>query len=228
VAPRIPNPEPRIPTLYAIIDVDVAQHGGWQPIDLARAFLAGGARLLQLRAKRLPSGAFLTLAIELVSLARAHGATIVINDRPDISRLAGADGVHLGQDDLAPAQARSILGKDALIGRSTHTERQLDLASREPVDYVAIGPVFSTATKATGYEAVGLDAVTRAARTSLPVVAIGGITLDNAQSVLDAGAASVAVIADLLTGGDPEARVRAFLAYDSGRRRRSQGQLGVR
>jgi thiamine-phosphate pyrophosphorylase len=212
--------------------VDVAQHSGWTPIDLARALLAGGARLLQLRAKTMSSGAFLTLATELVSLAGAHDATVVINDRPDIAKLAGAGGVHLGQDDLAPAQARSILGTvlgdAALIGKSTHTDGQLELASREPVDYVAIGPVFGTTTKATGYDAVGLDAVARAARINLPVVAIGGITLDNAQSVLDAGAASVAVIGDLLAGGDPEARVRAFLAYDPGRRRHFQGQSGVR
>jgi thiamine-phosphate pyrophosphorylase len=125
--------------------------------------------------------------------------------------LSGADGVHLGQDDLAPSAARPIVGDAAIIGRSTHTETELDAAAKEPVDYVAIGPVFGTATKATGHDAVGLEMVRRATRTGRPVVAIGGITLDTAASVIAAGAASVAVISDLLATGDPESRVRAYV-----------------
>jgi thiamine-phosphate pyrophosphorylase len=212
---RITNPESRIPrslpALYAIVDVELAERVGRTPVDVARAFLAGGARLLQLRAKTMASGAFLLLATELVALASGRGAIVIVNDRADIARLAGAGGVHLGQEDLAPARARSILGGEALIGLSTHSGAQLEAARREPVDYLAIGPVFGTVTKATGYRAVGLASVARAARTGPPIVAIGGITLDNARSVIEAGAASVAVISDLLTGGDPEARVRSFV-----------------
>ncbi len=110
---------------------------------------------------------------------------------------------------------RAIVGDDAIVGLSTHTMAQVDAAVAAPVDYVAIGPVFRTTTKATGYDAIGLDAVReaagRAAAKGLPLVAIGGISLENARSVLDAGATSVAVIGDLLTDGDPEARVRAFV-----------------
>lgn len=126
--------------------------------------------------------------------------------------MAGAAGVHVGQEDLAPAAARAIVGDTAIVGRSTHTEQQVDAARQEPIDYLAIGPVFGTATKATGYDAVGLDMVRRATRAGRPVVAIGGVTLDNAASVIAAGAASVAVISDLVSGGDPQRRVRDFLA----------------
>jgi thiamine-phosphate pyrophosphorylase len=140
---------------------------------------------------------------------------VVINDRADIARLAGADGVHVGQDDLPATAVRELLGDAAELGLSTHTSEQLERAVLEPVSYVAIGPVFGTATKATGYAPIGLksvrEAAARAGAKGLPVVAIGGITLENAVSVLQAGAASVAVISDLLTDGDPEARTRAFV-----------------
>ena len=155
----------------------------------------------------------------LVTPAQGAGALVVLNDRADVARIAGADGVHVGQEDLAPEAVRSIVGPAAIVGLSSHTVKQIDRAVREPVSYVAIGPVFDTGTKATGYEAVGLD--TRAVRRStakargLPLVAIGGITLDRAPLVLDAGAQSVAVITDLLTHGDPTARVRR-LSRDAG------------
>lgn len=148
-------------------------------------------------------------------MAHERGALLIVNDRADIAKLAGADGVHLGQDDLNPASARRILGEGGIVGRSTHTEAQLEKAAREPVDYVAIGPVFATSTKATGYDAVGLEMVRRAARCGRPVVAIGGITLENAPSAIGAGASSVAVIGDLLTG-DPALRARAFVEELSG------------
>jgi thiamine-phosphate pyrophosphorylase len=200
--------------LNAILDVDVAAGAGWPPLDLAQAFLAGGARFLQLRAKTLGGAEFLELATALVRLAQGR-ARVIVNDRADIARLAGADGVHVGQDDLPPAAVRSLVGNEAIVGVSTHTVEQLDQAVLEPVSYVAIGPVFGTTTKATGYERVGLEMVVEAARRmrvrGLPLVAIGGITLETARSVVDAGAASVAVIGDLLVGGDPERRVREFL-----------------
>ena len=127
--------------------------------------------------------------------------------------MAGAAGVHLGQDDLPVADARVLLGDEAIIGFSTHTEPQVEAALREPVSYLAVGPVFGTRSKETGYHAVGLGLVARAAQLAGPtaVVAIGGITLDNAVSVIHAGATSVAVISDLLVGGDPSARVAAYL-----------------
>jgi thiamine-phosphate pyrophosphorylase len=140
---------------------------------------------------------------------------VIVNDRADIARFAGAAGVHVGQDDLTPAQVRAVLGRDAIVGVSTHTPEQLDRALQEPIAYVAVGPVFGTNTKATGYEPIGVEAVRAAARKAaarhVPLVAIGGISRDRVRSVLDAGASSVAVISDLLSGGDPAARVREFL-----------------
>ena len=199
--------------LHAIVDVDASRRSGLHPLDVARAFLAGGARLLQLRAKTLDSRAFLELADGLVAAARPYNASVIINDRADIARLSAAAGVHVGQDDLPPAVARHLVGEDRIVGFSTHTVMQIQAAVGEPVSYMAIGPVFGTTSKDTGYDAVGLERVATAAKLagSIPVVGIGGITLENASSVIAAGAASVAVISDLLAGGDPERRVRAFL-----------------
>jgi thiamine-phosphate pyrophosphorylase len=202
--------------LHAIIDVDVAARAGWTPVDLATACLKGGARVIQLRAKALAGGTFLELANQLHDLMLSGGGVLIVNDRADIARLAGAEGVHVGQDDLSPAAARAIVGTDAVVGLSTHTEQQIGRAMLEPISYVAIGPVFETSTKATGYRAVGLEAVrhaaTLAAQRGLGVIAIGGITLGRTRDVLRAGATGVAVITDLLDGNDPEARTRAYVS----------------
>ena len=183
-------------------------------MDLAAAYLRGGARFLQIRAKQATGAEFLDIASRVVELARAHDAIVVVNDRADIAKLAGAGGVHVGQDDLTPADVRRIVGGASMVGLSTHTVDQMTEAVRQPVSYVAIGPVFGSVTKATGYDAVGLEmvraAATRARAAGLPLVAIGGITLETAASVLEAGATSVAVIGDLLATDDPESRVRAF------------------
>ena len=207
--------ESRIPTLTAIVDVETAQRAGWRPIDLARAFLDGGARFLQLRAKQVASADFLDIARAIVELAHPFQAMVIVNDRADIARLSGAAGVHVGQEDLSPRAVRQVIGADAVVGMSTHTVEQLERALDEPVTYVAIGPVFGTITKDTGYEAIGLervaDAARRATARALPLVAIGGITVERAASVIAAGAASVAVIGDLLATGDPEAQTRNFL-----------------
>ena len=199
--------------LHAIVDVDASRRARLHPLDVARAFLAGGARLLQLRAKALDSHAFLELADALVAAARPYDASVIINDRVDIALLAAAAGVHVGQDDLPPRAVRHLLGNERIVGFSTHTVAQIEAAVRQPVSYVAIGPVFGTTSKDTGYDPIGLELVATAAKLagSIPVVAIGGITLENASSVISAGAASVAVIGDLLATGDPERRVRAFL-----------------
>ena len=158
---------------------------------------------------------FLATAAAVVQLAHRHHASVVINDRADLARLSAADGVHVGQEDLTPSAVRSLVGEAAIVGLSTHTPEQVDRAVLEPVSYVAVGPVFGTSTKATGFDPIGLDMVRASARVArshgLPLVAIGGVTIENAQSVLDAGAASVAVISDLLAEGDPEARVRAYI-----------------
>jgi thiamine-phosphate pyrophosphorylase len=202
-----------LPPLYAILDPDVAAARGWEPLDLLGALLDGGARLIQLRAKRLAFGPLLRLADAAMERAASVGATLVVNDRADVARLAGAAGVHVGQDDLPVSAVRRIVGDDALVGLSTHSVTQVDAAMREPASYIAVGPIFGTTTKDTGYRPVGLELVREAARRAggRPVVAIGGITLETARAVVDAGAQSVAVIGDLFTGGDPAARVRAYL-----------------
>jgi thiamine-phosphate pyrophosphorylase len=205
--------DPGLPAvLYPIIDADVCRARGLDPAAVARACLAGGARLLQLRCKGTPGGAFLALAEELVRISHGHGADLIVNDRADIARLSGAAGVHVGQEDLPVDDARVVAGADAIVGLSTHDERQVDDAVAGSATYVAVGPIFGTATKDTGYSARGLELVRYAAGRGKPVVAIGGITLERVERVVDAGASAVAVIGDLLTGGDPEARTREFRA----------------
>ncbi len=156
----------------------------------------------------------LELADRLVELCREADAIFIVNDRADIARLSSATGLHVGQDDLSPADARLVVGVDAVVGISTHNTEQVVRAIDEPVDYVAVGPVFATSSKERPDPVVGLDGVRAAhaivAPRALPVVAIGGITIERARLVIDAGASSVAVISDLIAG-DPEARARAFL-----------------
>ena len=191
----------------------MARQAGWTPRDLAHAFLDGGARLLQIRAKTEPGGLLLALCDEVVRLAESFGAQVVVNDRADLARLSGAAGVHVGQDDLSVAAARRLVGPDALVGLSTHTACQIDAGAREPASYLAVGPVFGTGTKDTGYAAVGLDLVREgcARGGGKPVVAIGGITIERAPDVLAAGASSVAIVSDLLAAGHPAERVRAYV-----------------
>jgi thiamine-phosphate pyrophosphorylase len=184
---------------------------------LADAYLAGGARFIQLRCKGASSRAFLAMSEEVVGRAHAAGAIVIVNDRADIAKLSGADGVHIGQQDLEPAAARGILGGSAFIGISTHSAEQVRAAFNQPVDYIAVGPVFGTSTKHTEYRETGTRFVSEAsavltnAGDSRPIVAIGGITLERARQVILAGAGSVAVISDLLSTGNPEERVREYL-----------------
>lgn len=188
---------------------------GWTPRDLARAYLSGGARLLQLRAKAMNGADFLALAQAIVEEAHRADALLIVNDRADLAVLSQADGVHVGQEDLPPGDVRTITGPAALVGLSTHTREQVENALSAPISYFAIGPVFATGTKATGYDGVGYSMVAHAARrgtsAALPVVAIGGITLDTAPRVIEAGASAVAVITDLVAA-EPESRVRDYLA----------------
>jgi thiamine-phosphate pyrophosphorylase len=207
-----------LPRLYAVIDADVAAAHRWTVIDLARACLDGGAACLQLRAKSRSLQWTLDAADAIVAIA-AGAAIVIVNDRADVARLSRASGVHLGQDDLSPADARLVTGAEGCIGLSTHTRAQVDAAMLEPIDYFAVGPVYGTATKDTGYQAVGHELIRYAAERArareggpVPVVAIGGITLDNAADVIAVGASSVAVISDLLVGGNPAGRVKRFVA----------------
>jgi thiamine-phosphate pyrophosphorylase len=183
---------------------------------LARAYLAGGARFLQLRAKHATGREFLAWADEIADDVRRHDGLFVVNDRADIAKLAGVHAVHVGQDDLPVEAVRRVIGANAFVGLSTHTPEQIDESLKQPIAYLAVGPVFGTRTKDTGYEPVGLDlvrhAVAAASARDIPVVAIGGITLASAPSVLAAGASSVAVITDLVSTGEPGARVAEFVA----------------
>jgi thiamine-phosphate pyrophosphorylase len=198
--------------LYPIIDTTVCRERGIEPLDLLDACLRGGARLIQLRAKDDSSASLLTLTEQAVARANHFEAQIIVNDRADVARLAPAAGVHVGQTDLSVEEAIEIAGPGKIIGVSTHDRAQIDRALAGPASYVAVGPIFSTSTKNTGYEPRGFDLLRYAAGRGKPIVAIGGITLERAPAVAAAGASAMAVITDLLVDGDPEARVRAFLA----------------
>ena len=195
--------------LYPIVDPDVCERRGYDPRAVAAACVRAGARVLQLRVKSGASRAFLALADDVAAVAREHGAALIVNDRPDVARMCGAAGVHVGQDDLPVDAVRHVLG-DGVVGLSTHDPAQVDAALASDADYIAVGPIFDTATKTTGYSARGLELVKYAAGRGKAVVAIGGIDLDRAPEVVQAGAASVAVISDLLVGR-VEDRVRQYL-----------------
>jgi len=202
---------PRGPFLYAILDVERLRG---RPVGAsAEALARGGAAIVQLRAKGVADRPLYALAEEARDGARRGGALFVVNDRPDVALMLGADGVHLGQDDLAPSEARRLLGPDGIVGYSTHSLDQLAAALHQPLDYVAVGPVYATATKADAEPVVGLELVRRArALTDLPLIAIGGIDRVHAPEVVASGADGLAVIAALLDQRDLEGAARAFVA----------------
>ncbi len=192
--------------LYVILDAAAAAGRNLQ--DLTAAAIRGGADLLQLRDKTASTKQLCDTAQQLLPLTRAAGIPLIINDRVDVALAVGADGVHLGQDDLAPALARRLLGPHRLIGQSTHSLEQALAAQREPIDYFAVGPIFATPTKP-DYPHVGLSLIRQIApHARKPFVAIGGIDLDVAPSVLDAGAPGVAVVRAVCAAADPEAATR--------------------
>jgi len=187
---------------------------GLSPLAVIDAWLEAGVQLIQVRGKTLSTRALLDIARQVAGRGSSAGATIFVNDRADVARLSGASGVHVGQEDLRPADVRAVVGTDMLVGVSTHSIDQLEEALVAPVDYVAVGPVFATATKGSAVDpVVGLEfvrqAAARAQAAGRPLIAIGGITVENAAVVIEAGADAVAVISDLLTG-DPGTRARAF------------------
>lgn len=197
--------------LYPITDVRVS---GLSHAEQVARLSAGGATLVQLREKHLSPREFYLEAQEALRVARERGVRLIINDRVDIAIALGADGVHLGQDDLAPEAARSLLGEDAIIGFSTHNLEQAREAARLPVDYIAIGPIFHTSSKDNPDPIVGVDELRRVSLAigPIPLVAIGGITRRNARAALSAGANSVACISDLLAcPAEIEERTREFI-----------------
>jgi thiamine-phosphate pyrophosphorylase len=197
-----------LPRLYPILDTGALEMHSLALVETAAAMLEGGARILQIRHKGLWSGRVFADARGVATLCRRAGATLIVNDRADIAKLLGA-GVHLGQDDLAPTDARGLLGDGALIGYSSHHAAQLREAAAEPVDYVALGPIFGTSSKQNPDPAVGIDELRRCrALAGKPLVGIGGITRENARAVFEAGADAVAVIADLLPARATAAGVR--------------------
>lgn len=199
----------RIGKLYPITDTSGV--GRPSHVALAGRLLEAGVRLLQIREKRLSDREFLEQLRQIRELCSVGGARFLVNDRVDLALASGADGVHLGQDDLPAREARKILGPKAVIGFSTHNEEQLRQAADLPIDYVAVGPVFATRTKKSGIPPLGVDFVRRARQlTRLPLVAIGGIDLERAVHVWAAGADSVAVISDIVDSPDPAERARQY------------------
>ena len=198
----------QLPPFYPIVDTGAVLARGWDPVRVASEILDGGARILQFRHKTfLSRQAFMWLE-QMAGLARQAGATFVVNDRADLAKLFGA-ALHLGQDDLPPAVARRVVGPAAVVGYSTHNEAQLRAALEEPADYLALGPIFGTATKANPDATVGVAELRRLRPLAAhrPMVAIGGITRANAVEVRAAGADSVAIVADLFPeDGDIRAR----------------------
>jgi thiamine-phosphate diphosphorylase len=174
-------------------------------LPLMEAILAGGAKLLELRTKDVPTGELVALARAAQACAASAGALLIINDRADVAKLVGAAGVHLGQADLPPAAAREILGPDGVVGFSTHNLDQVDVAIRDGgIDYLAFGPIFATTSKRDPDPVQGLGALSAVrARCALPLVAIGGITESTALDVLVAGADAVAVIGAIAGADDP-------------------------
>jgi thiamine-phosphate pyrophosphorylase len=201
----------RLPKIYPITDRLLS---GMTHAEQVRELVRGGARFIQLREKHAPSGRFLDEAREAVAAAAEFQAKIIINDRVDIALMSGAAGVHLGQTDLPPAEARRLLGAEAVIGYSTHSVEQAVEAKRMPVDYIAVGPVYPTDTKEDTEPVVGIAGVAdvRNAVGDVPLTAIGGITHDRIAEVLNAGADSIAVISALYRKGVPIADAYSSLA----------------
>lgn len=185
-------------TLCLVADAEIA--GDRDLINIIRQAVAGGVTLVQLRAKKLSAYAFLELGLKAASLLRKKKIPLLINDRPDIALACRAGGVHLGQDDMPVAAARLLLGKDRMIGLSVSSLKEALKAEKEGADYVGLGPVFPTLTKDTPLTPLGLRGVRDIrARISIPILAIGGITKDNAPEVIRAGADGIAVVSAIMS-----------------------------
>jgi thiamine-phosphate pyrophosphorylase len=199
--------------VYPITDRQLSQFSHAQQVG---KLIEAGATLIQLREKIDSPAEFYNQAAAALQVAREHGIALIINDRADIALALRADGAHLGQDDLPPEAARRLLGPAAIIGFSTHNLQQAKLAAHMPVDYIAIGPIFATATKASSNPPLGIESLLliREAIGSIPLVAIGGITAGNMAAVLNAGADAVALISQVWTPpGQLDLKMRQILSY---------------
>jgi len=205
------------PPLYVILDAALLRVSAR---ELAVTLVRSGVELIQYRDKLSPSQALLSLSQELVSTLRPLGACVIVNDRADVAAMSAAAGVHVGQNDLPVEEARRVCGPRRWVGVSTHNEEQVRAAASTSADYIAVGPVYPTATKQNPDPVVGLELIRRArALTEKPIVAIGGITVERSGEVFAAGADCVAVASDILTNADPEARARRYLQIAAGRGR---------
>jgi thiamine-phosphate pyrophosphorylase len=198
-----------LPRLYVILDATLLTVPA---LECAQELAGAGVRLLQYRNKIAGARELLETSRRLVSVLNPLGVSLIVNDRADVAVLAGAAGVHVGQDDLAAEQARTVVGKDKLVGVSTHNLAQFREGAATSADYTAVGPVFATKSKANPDPVVGRELIRQVrGLTGKPIVAIGGITLDTARSVIEAGADSVAVISDILCATDRVQRARQYL-----------------
>ncbi len=199
-----------LPRLYVILDaaLDTSSER-----DCAASLAEAGVRLLQYRNKSASARQYLESSRELAETLVPRGVSFFVNDRPDVAFLAGASGVHVGQEDLDVEQVRRVVGRGKLVGVSTHNLEQFDRAAASSADYIAVGPVFGTSSKANPDPVVGLAFLRRVrALTEKPIVAIGGITLERAAAAIEAGADSVAVISGILSAADPAQRARQYIA----------------
>ena len=198
------------PALYAILDPHLIST---PLVPFAEKLAAVGVRLMQLRDKRSSAGRVFAVSKDLATALCPAGVKFIVNDRPDIAAIAGASGIHVGQDDLPPEDARRIVGAARWVGVSTHSLEQFREAAATSADYIAVGPIFPTASKENPDPVVGLELLREVRKlTTKPLVAIGGITLERAADVFRAGADSVAVIRDLICAPDPAGRAQEYLA----------------
>jgi thiamine-phosphate pyrophosphorylase len=202
----------KLPAFYPVLDTEMAIRCGVEPVAAAAQILKAGARILQFRHKPFLSREAFGWLERIAELTHDAGAMLVVNDRADLAKLFGA-ALHLGQDDLTPAAARRVVESDTVVGFSTHNESQVRAAADEPADYLALGPLFGTATKENPDPTVGLADFRRLRTISnRPLVAIGGITRSNARLAFEAGADSVAVIGDLFPDdGNVGSRIQEWL-----------------
>jgi len=200
--------------LYGIVDTGYVERGNL--LTITSQLLRGGVDIIQLRAKNQAAEEVLEMALELAPICRAAGIPFILNDHPELVREAGADGAHVGQDDLSVAEARRLAGPGAIIGKSTHSLTQAIVAAGESPDYIGFGPLFATPTKP-DYAPIGTEQITAAHQAlTLPVFCIGGIKLSNLPAVLATGARRVVIVSDLLLATDPAAQTaqcRALLSY---------------
>ncbi|HKT46362.1 MAG TPA: thiamine phosphate synthase [Candidatus Acidoferrales bacterium] len=216
-----------LPRLYVILDAALLS---LPEQECAVSLADAGVRLVQYRNKAASTAKLFAAAQVLSPAMRERRVTFIVNDRADVAALSSASGVHVGQDDLSVEQARKVVGGDALVGVSTHNLNQFQAAAATSADYIAFGPIFATSSKANPDPVVGLDLLSKARQlTTKPVVAIGGITLERARGVIEAGADSVAVISDILRAEIPANRARQYIdllepiEHDSGKAHQTHG-----